>query len=50
MKKTLLTTAGAYETPMVQLLDFAVEQGFAGSVTGDPIEDWKSDGDGLDFN
>ena len=47
MKKTLLTTAGAYEAPMVQLLDFAVEQGFANSVTGGPIDSWGDDEDDL---
>ena len=33
-----------------RIFDNKVILGFAGSVTGDPIEDWESDGDGLDFN
>ncbi len=49
MKKIYLTERG-YEAPAVQLLDFAVEQGFTNSVTGEVIEDWESDGDGLNFN
>ena len=50
MKKTLFVAEQVYEAPALQLLDFAVEQGFANSVTGEGIDDWESDGDGLNFN
>ena len=40
MKKTVLTAAGAYEAPMVELLDFAVEQGFANSIEDGESENW----------
>lgn len=46
MKKMYLTERG-YEAPAVQLLDFAVEQGFANSVTGGPIDSWGDDEDDL---
>ena len=35
----------AYEAPMVEVLDIAVEQGFAGSVNGDNIDDVEPDGE-----
>lgn len=37
MIKKMMTEA--YEAPMVEVLDIAVEQGFAGSVDGDNIDD-----------
>ena len=44
MKKTLFTAISAYEAPELQLLDFAVEQGFTTSgIYGDEGEA----GDGL---
>ena len=36
-----------YEAPTVQLLDFAVEQGFTNSVTGGSIDSWGDDEDDL---
>ena len=50
MKKNLFVAEQGYEAPALQLFDIAVEQGFANSVSGDVIEDWESDGDGLNFN
>ena len=47
MKKTLFVAEQGYEAPTVQLLDFAVEQGFANSVTGGPIDSWGDDEDDL---
>ena len=49
MKKTVMQGT-AYEAPALELLTVSVEQGFATSVTGDVIEDWEDDGDGLNFN
>lgn len=43
MLKKLMTEA--YEAPMVEVLDIAVEQGFAGSVNGDNIDDVEPDGE-----
>ena len=43
MIKKLMTEA--YEAPMVEVLDIAVEQGFAGSVNGDNIDDVEPDGE-----
>ena len=43
MLKKLMTEA--YEAPMVEVLDIAVEQGFAGSVNGDNIDVVEPDGE-----
>ena len=40
MKKTLLTATTTYEAPELQLLDFAVEQGFANSIEDGESENW----------
>ncbi len=42
MIKKMMTEA--YEAPMVEVLDIAVEQGFAGSVEGG-IDDVEPDGE-----
>ena len=40
MKKTLFVAEQGYEAPTVQLLDFAVEQGFANSIEDGESENW----------
>ena len=40
MKKTLFVAEQVYEAPTVQLLDFAVEQGFANSIEDGESENW----------
>ena len=43
MIKKMMTEA--YEAPMVEVLDIAVEQGFAGSIDGGNIDDVAPDGE-----
>ena len=40
MKKTLFVAEQVYEAPALQLLDFAVEQGFANSIEDGESENW----------
>ena len=43
MIKKMMTAA--YEAPMVEVLDIAVEQGFAGAIDGGNIDDVDPDGE-----
>lgn len=49
MIKKMMTEA--YEAPMVEVLDIAVEQGFATSGDGDTVIDpWEKDDNDVDMN
>lgn len=47
-KRTFISELG-YQTPTLDLYTAPVENGFAQSLDGGGIEDWKDDNDGLEF-